>query len=472
MLKTIGLFTFALSVFAADPKLWIPAPQTSWQWQLSGTLDLSVNAEVFDIDMFETDPAVVQQLHSRGRKVICYVDVGSFEPGRPDAAKFPADVKGKAMDGWPDEKWLDIRRLDVLGPIMEARLDLCKSKGFDGVEPDNVDGYTNKTGFSLTAADQLKYNKFIADAAHARGLSVGLKNDTDQIATLVASFDWALNEECFTYKECSAYKPFADAGKAVFQVEYKMKPDQFCPQANSLNFNSLQKNLNLDAFRVACRESAASVPSIGGITNAASYATGAVNPGEIIVIFGQQMGPALIKASSIDLPTDIAGTKVWFDDTAAQLIYVSDSQVSAVVPASVKGKSTTQVKVDRGGTVSAQMQVAVKDAVPGIFTLDASGSGLAAAVNQDGTVNLASNPAPRGSIVAFYATGLPNGVTAVKIGGKPADVKYAGGVVWGVPGLIQINAVIPDGVAGGLAQVIAESGSASSQNGVTVAVAP
>lgn len=473
MFRTIACFALSVCAFAADPRLWIPAAQTSWQWQLTGTLDLTVNAEAYDVDLFETPEAVVAEIHSKGRKAICYMSAGSYEPGRPDSAKFTAEVKGRAMDGWPDEKWLDIRRLDILGPIMEARLDLCKQKGFDAVEPDNVDGYANRTGFPLTAADQIAYNKFLAQAAHARGLSVGLKNDVDQIDQLVSDFDWALNEECFTYHECSSYKPFLDAAKAVFQVEYEMKADQFCSQANALNFNSLQKKLDLGAFRVACRETAAAAPSIGGVTNAASYTTGGVSPGEIIVVFGQGMGPSLTQATSIDLPTSIAGTKLWFDDVPAQLIYVSDKQLSAVVPASVRGKRSVQIKVDRGGSVSAVVDAPVKDAVPGIFTLDSSGTGQAAAVNQDGTVNGLSKAAPRNSIVVLYATGLASGTTFVKIGGKDADVLYAGGVSWGVPGLFQINARIPDSVTPGAAiPVIIESASTQSPAGVTIVVAP
>ena len=147
--------------------------------------------------------ATVAALHAAGRKVACYFSAGSFEDWRPDAAQFPAAVKGGG-NGWPGERWLDIRRLDILMPIMEARLNLCKQKGFDSVDPDNVDGYTNTTGFPLTAADQLAYNASIANAAHARGLTVALKNDLNQIPQLVPYFDWALNEQCFAVRRVRA----------------------------------------------------------------------------------------------------------------------------------------------------------------------------------------------------------------------------------------------------------------------------
>ena len=145
---------------------------------------------------------VIETLHQDGRSVICYFSAGSYEDWRPDEADFPASVRGKPLDNWPGESWLDIRQIDTLSPIMGARLDLAVQKGCDGVEPDNVDGYSNDTGFPLTAAHQLAYNIWLAEEAHARGLSIGLKNDLDQIPELLPYFDWALNEQCFEYEEC------------------------------------------------------------------------------------------------------------------------------------------------------------------------------------------------------------------------------------------------------------------------------
>lgn len=237
---------------SGPPKWWVPPPATSWQWQLTGTVDLSVNATLFDVDLFDTSAATVSALHSRGRRAICYLSAGTWEDWRPDANRFPESVLGAVVSGWPDERWLDIRRLDLLAPIMEARLDLCRQKGFDGVEPDNVDAYTNRSGFPLSAQDQLRYNRWFAQAAHARGLSVGLKNDLDQVPQLVESFDWALVEQCFQYNECDRVAPFVAAGKAVFEVEYTLAPAAFCARASKLGFNAMRKNLNLNAYREVC----------------------------------------------------------------------------------------------------------------------------------------------------------------------------------------------------------------------------
>jgi hypothetical protein len=235
----------------SSPKVWHPSGRMSWQWQLTNPVDLTVKGSVFDIDMFDNNASVVAALHAAGRKAICYVDFGTWENWRPDSASFPVSVKG-ASNGWPGEQWLDIRQLSALQRIMGARLDLCKAKGFDAVEPDNIDGYSNSTGFPLTYQDQVNYNQWIANAAHSRGLSVGLKNDLEQATDLQPYFDWALDEQCFQYKECAALTPFLAAGKTVFEVEYKETTMNFCPTAEAMGLSSMAKHLTLDAWKQDC----------------------------------------------------------------------------------------------------------------------------------------------------------------------------------------------------------------------------
>ncbi|MFI6488233.1 endo alpha-1,4 polygalactosaminidase [Streptomyces sp. NPDC050564] len=230
---------------------WQPRPGVAWQWQLSGRLDKNVDVPVYDIDGFDHSGATVADLHRRGRKVICYVSTGAWEEFRPDAAKFPKSVLGRG-NGWKGERWLDLRRTDVLEPLMAARIDMCREKGFDAVEPDNMDGYLNRTGFPLKAADQLRYNRLIAKLAHDRGLAVGLKNDLDQIPQLVGDFDFAVNEQCAQYKECGRLRPFIAAHKAVFHVEYELRTSAFCPEAGRLKLSSMLKKYELGAWRRAC----------------------------------------------------------------------------------------------------------------------------------------------------------------------------------------------------------------------------
>ncbi len=235
-------------------QVWRPPPCTRWQWQLTGTLDTSIDVAMYDIDLFDAPQATIDTLHAAGRRVICYLSAGSWESWRPDAGDFPPGVLGDPLDPpFSDERWLDIRQIGVLGPILTARLDLAVSKGCDGVEPDNVDGYANATGFPLTAGDQLTFNRWLASRAHERGLSVGLKNDLDQIPQLVAVFDWALDEQCWEYSECDALAPFVERGRAVFGVEYTGDPAVFCPPLDTLGYSWLQKHLELDAWRIDCR---------------------------------------------------------------------------------------------------------------------------------------------------------------------------------------------------------------------------
>ena len=216
----------------ATHAIWHPQAGLTWQWQLSGTIDTSVNVQVYDIDG-DTAASVVAKLHAAGRKVICYVDTGSYEDYRSDASKFPASVLGKT-NGWPGERWLDIRKVSILKPIMAARFAACGKKGFDGIEADNVDGYENDTGFDLTASEQLAYNRMLAGLAHADGLAIGLKNDVDQVGQLQPSFEFSVDEQCFEYTECDQLKPFITADKPVFEVEYNLKTTAFCTKATAL----------------------------------------------------------------------------------------------------------------------------------------------------------------------------------------------------------------------------------------------
>jgi hypothetical protein len=128
----------------------------------------------------------------------------------------------------------------------------CRDKGFDGVDPDNVNGYTNDTGFALTAADQLEFNRWVARRAHELGLAVGLKNDLEQAKQLEPSFDFAVLEECFQFAECGPARRFTAAGKAVVDVEYELPRSEFCPRARELGFAAMRKRLALGPWRRPC----------------------------------------------------------------------------------------------------------------------------------------------------------------------------------------------------------------------------
>jgi hypothetical protein len=241
---------------------WKPVANTSWHWQLSGALKTNVAATIYDIDLFDVSSATISQLKGAGHKVVCYFSAGSSEDWRSDFSRFNSADKGQAMDEWPGERWIDVRSQNVR-LIMAARLDLAKSKGCDGVEPDNVDGYTNSTGFPLTAQNQIDYNRFLAEEAHRRGLAIGLKNDVDQLAALEPYFDFAVNEQCHQYNECSGYAVFTSKNKPVLNAEYAAKyrnntrgaRDAMCAAARQLNMRSLVLPLSLDgSYRFSCDE--------------------------------------------------------------------------------------------------------------------------------------------------------------------------------------------------------------------------
>ena len=190
--------------------------------------------------------------------MICYFSAGSAESWRDDYDAFPAETLGEPLDNWPNERWVDVRA-EAVRTIMLARLDLGVAKDCDGVEPDNVDGWENDTGLPLTREDQLDYDRFLADAAHARGLSIGLKNAVDLVRSLEPHFDWALNEECLDYDECERLRPFLQAGKAVFHVEYAnegadgpARAAEVCGRPEIAGFSTLIKRKRLGAWRLAC----------------------------------------------------------------------------------------------------------------------------------------------------------------------------------------------------------------------------
>ncbi|RHZ65348.1 endo alpha-1,4 polygalactosaminidase [Aspergillus thermomutatus] len=244
---------------------WQPAVGTTWQIELLYPLnDTSVNATVYDIDMFNNNQSTIAALQQAGRKVICYFSAGSYENWRPDKDKFQAADLGNGLDGWPGEKWLNISSASVR-QIMLDRLDLARDKGCDGVDPDNVDGYDNDNGLDLTQEDSIRFVNFLANAAHARNMSVGLKNAGAIIPSVIKNMQWSVNEQCAQYGECDTYAVFPQNGKPVFHIEYPKGDDTnndlavtakqktaACEFAGSANFSTVIKNMDLDNWIETC----------------------------------------------------------------------------------------------------------------------------------------------------------------------------------------------------------------------------
>jgi uncharacterized protein (TIGR03437 family) len=237
--------------------------------------------------------------------------------------------------------------------------------------------------------------------------------------------------------------------------------------------------------------SSASTPVITELVNAASYANGSVAPGEIVDIFGQNLGPQTLTTGSLDgngnLGVGISGTQVTFNGIPAPLLYASAFVMSAIVPFEVTGANQAAVQVTNGGSPSVSLTFPVSATAPGIFTQDSSGSGQAVVLNQDFSVNSPANPAAQGSVIVVYATGggqtdppeTTGGTTAgvahmtasvsATIGGQQAQVLFAGQASGEVAGVMQVNLQVPKGVTGDVL-VVLTVGDATSQTTATAAV--
>lgn len=249
----------------SPPSLQAPVPQTSklqvkrvvapkqgssWQVQYTGTLNVA-GATVINLDGADITAQTVADIHARGGYAICYFNAGAFEQWRSDAARYPQVLLGRPLHGWAGERWVDIRRLDLLMPILEARMDACASKGFDAIDPDNVDGWANQTGFALTQQHSIALVQAMARAAHARGLAMGLKNAVEIIPQVANDVDFGVNEECVQLGECGAYLQLLNQGKAVFHVEYTGTLSQVCAARNP-RMSTLIKDTRLGPARVSC----------------------------------------------------------------------------------------------------------------------------------------------------------------------------------------------------------------------------
>lgn len=228
-----------------------------WDWQIGASSDAAVviqpGLKMIDLDGFNTSAAKVAEIKSKGVYTLCYLDVGSWEPGRPDSADYPAYLKIKQDPDWPQEYFLDVKDVfkanSVLAAILKKRFQMCIDKGFDGIEPDNLQNDENAGGL-ITLQQQIDFNGFIADMAHQMGIAIVQKNGPDKILLkdrtgkmMVEKFDGILNEECQQFSECGPLAEYVKRGKMAVNTEYKVAPN--CTTSNSLVINTIRKDLNL-----------------------------------------------------------------------------------------------------------------------------------------------------------------------------------------------------------------------------------
>ena len=220
------------------------SPGASWTYDIGGYHGPTYQTSVVMIDLFDTSDTVISALKSEGRVVSCYFSAGTFEEWREDADQFDQSILGLPMAEWEGERWLDIRS-DLTFDIMNTRMATAQQKGCQALEPDNVDGYINNTGFDLTKSDQISYLMKLSQAARNFGLLIGLKNADDLVAELEPFFDFSIAEECYKYKECCDYYPFIENSKPVFAIEYTEKDETICDEFESRSYSLLFGNYEL-----------------------------------------------------------------------------------------------------------------------------------------------------------------------------------------------------------------------------------
>jgi hypothetical protein len=230
-----------------------PEPLSTWQIQLSGSLDTSVDVRVFTLDL-DTPPPVLDALRDAGRIVFCYFSAGTMEPFRDDASDFPESSLGARLPDYPDERWVDVRDPAVRS-IMQDRIARAAEVGCDGVHPSGLAGFSAENGIDFERADQLAYDRWLSGVAHEQGLSIGLvETDVELSEELVADFDWSVVWSCLD-TDCEAAAPFVALGKAAFLVEYgdESRTAEVCPKARALGLSAIiKRNADLDAFRAGC----------------------------------------------------------------------------------------------------------------------------------------------------------------------------------------------------------------------------
>lgn len=258
MRRMVAVFAAALLVIGSSSAANAAPVTAKWQYQLNWPIDTTVNAPLFDIDWNAAESgatvaqlaSVVDTLHAKGATVVCYVDTGGWEEYRADAGAYPAEVLGNPVGGWPQERYVDVRRWDVLGPILTARFQQCADAGFDAVETDLDDQYLADTGFALTEDDYIEFAVNMAIMINVLGMDWYLKNGItgdDFIERLEPYAAATINESCWTFAECGHLAPFRDAGKPIYNVVYTGGRSATCTKAGAFPMNTIKKTYDLNA---------------------------------------------------------------------------------------------------------------------------------------------------------------------------------------------------------------------------------
>lgn len=456
------------AILGGGRPMWLPSSATPlhWQWVIGGAFNVNTNVlpnvTIYDIDWELTSAADVAALHALGFKVIAYIEIGDYTDSRYDSAQFVAldnaagpKILGNQISGFSD-RWMDIRASNSksaqLRALLAARIQMAVDKGFDAVEPDCINGYGDSTGFSITYANQIEFNRWVAQTCHEKGISVCLKSDVDQAADLEPYFDFVLDEESYQYGQLGDYDAYIANGKAVFNCEYQNGGTawkNFCQQHH---INGIRRNVDLTAAGVrdpaipdtqntwqgaqtppaVSTQAATNIGTNTARVNGNLTAVGSTTPVQVSFQYGTAAGQYTLETQSASMSaagtfnaslTGLApGTRYYFRTKAVGSSTVYGSELNFTTTAVTPPAVSTQAAASIGAasatlngnltTLGSVTPVAVSfqyGTSPGSYTWETP------AVNRTatGTFNAVLTGLSPGTKYYFRARAVPSGGTAV-----------------------------------------------------------
>lgn len=255
MALSVVTTAFAQPVSAPLPSRWNPAPDAKFDLQFTTPMQLQRQVDFLVLDLADALPNEIQTVNDNGAAAVCYFNGGSVNTQDDDFELVEPLVIGRSLNTDPQERWLDIRQIDEIADLIRNRLDLCVDKGFQAALVGNLENFLFRSGFPIGQRQQLAFNQFIADEAHARGLGIGLWNSRSQITPLSNNYDFVLVSDCFSEGWCNETQPFVDMGKPAFIVEFaeaERNDVEFCRASQTFGAMGIIKRRILDGWLRLC----------------------------------------------------------------------------------------------------------------------------------------------------------------------------------------------------------------------------
>ncbi len=233
---------------------WAPGAGLEFQVQARGEIDPDLAVDLLIVPLFFTDAETLAPLKARGVRIVCTLHAGVWSSAWPDADAWQPAMLGRGVWGEATQRWVDIRQTSVRD-LVAARLDVAVALGCDAIDAYRLDAYLENTGLPITRGDQLVFDRWLAQAAHQRGLGIGLRGAVDLIPELMDHYDFALTDGCLERADCQLVLPFIDRGKPVYHWEFTTASDggiDICAAAREFGFTTIVKHRELDAWQFAC----------------------------------------------------------------------------------------------------------------------------------------------------------------------------------------------------------------------------